>query len=123
MKHVALLVLLLAPLLAQAHPELSVESYVPDVHYESTPATGPVQDYEACFHRPGQEPVACGMVSNGAVFHLRVRAYGPEVPEGEQRDIGMWSEPARVIFIPEPGSLLLLAAGVGGLGVLRRVRG
>jgi len=113
----ALLLALALPFVAQAQEITGWEYVAPDVRYESTPATGPVVDYEACIHRPGQEPMACGNLSNSAVFHLRVRALDAE---GET---GPWSLPARIIYIPEPGSLLLLVAGVGGLGVVWRVRG
>jgi len=117
MRLLALACLLALPLFAQAQEITGWEYVAPDVRYESTPATGPVVDYEACIHRPGQETMACGNVLNGAVFHLRVRALDAE---GET---GPWSLPARIVYIPEPGSLLLLVAGVGGLGVVWRVRG
>jgi hypothetical protein len=97
-----------------------------------TAASGPVAYYRACLARPGTPLpplvapdteklastawVACGTTLNGAVFHLTVQACE------DTHKCGPWSEPGRVVALPEPGVLLMLLSGVSGLALLEALR-
>lgn len=101
-------------------------------HWRWTPASGPVAYYRACMARPGtplppvvmpdaEEPTPTPSVSrsdtlNGAIFDLVVQACTTT------HECGPWSEPGKVIALPEPGILLMLAAGLIGLGILNVIR-
>ena len=85
--------------------------YPDAIRLDWPPATGPVEWYEACVR--GLNDEMCGRVPQA--WEVAVRACNSE-------ECGDWSVPRGIIMIPEPGRLPLLAAGVGGLGVIYLLR-
>ena len=107
------LFLLALPLAAGAQEWLP-----PTQTWTSTPATGGVLDYEVCLTDPAEpEARVCRLLSNGPAFEMRLRALGAE------KAVGPWSEPGRIVYIPEPSAALLLGAGVLGLLAIHSGRG
>lgn len=90
--------------------------YPDAVKLQWSPAPGPVEWYQACVRGPGDE--MCGRAPQA--WELVVRACRQPTPD-DPTECGPWSEPRGIIAVPEPGFLLLLAAGLG-LGALNWLR-